>query len=77
MRLTVLNNDHGERIWPGRERITVYLNGVGGKYVFTADDQKGEVIAAALDCLGNLIAENGEIKRRKLLGQVRIERCPR
>ena len=77
MRLTVLSNDPGERIWASRERITVYLNGVEVKYVFTADDQKGEVIAATLDCLGNLIAENGEIKRQKLLGQVRIERCPR
>lgn len=28
MRLTVLSNDPGERIWPSRERITVYLNGV-------------------------------------------------
>ena len=76
MRLTVLSNDPGERIWPSRERITVYLNGVEVKYVFTADDQKGEDIAV-LDRRGYLTAENGEVKRQRLLGQVRIERCPR
>ena len=76
MRLTVLSNDPGERIWPSRERITVYLNGVEVKYVFTADDQKGEDIAV-LDRRGYLTAENGEVMRQRLLGQVRIERCPR
>ncbi|HBH9402255.1 TPA: hypothetical protein KYC69_002840 [Escherichia coli] len=77
MRLTVLNDDPGERIEPGRERITVYLNGVEVKHVFSADDDKGEVIAAVLDRRGYLTAENGEVKRQTLLGQVRIERCPR
>lgn len=42
MRLTVLDDDPGERIQPGRERITVYLNSVEVKYVFSADDDKGE-----------------------------------
>ncbi|BCL09223.1 hypothetical protein ACVS8I_001213 [Escherichia coli] len=77
MRLTVLDDDPGERIEPGHERITVYLNSVEVKHVFSADDDKGEVIAAVLDSRGYLTAENGEVKRQTLLGQVRIERCPR
>ena len=77
MRLTVLDDDPGERIEPGRERITVFLNGVEVKHAFSADDDKGEVIAAVLDSRGYPTVENGEIKRQKLLGQVRIERCPR
>ncbi|EMM8163410.1 TPA: hypothetical protein ACXP8F_001439 [Klebsiella pneumoniae] len=77
MRLTVLDDDTGERIEPGRERITVFLNGVEVKHAFSADDDKGEVIAAVLDSRGYPTVENGEIKRQKLLGQVRIERCPR
>ncbi|WP_171882581.1 hypothetical protein [Klebsiella quasipneumoniae] len=54
MRLTVIDDDTGERIKPGRERITVYLNDVEVKYVFSADDDKGEVIAAVLDSQGYL-----------------------
>ncbi|SXF15109.1 hypothetical protein WCU47_07030 [Klebsiella quasipneumoniae] len=77
MRLTVLDDDTGERIEPGRERITVYLNGVEVKHVFSADDDKGEVIAAVLDSRGYPTVENGEVKRQTLSGQVRIERCPR
>lgn len=77
MRLTVLDDDPGERIEPGHERITVYLNGVEVKHVFSADDDKGEVIAAVLDSRGYPTAENGEVKRQTLIGQVRIERCPR
>ena len=77
MHLTVLDDDPGEYIEPGRERITVYLNGVEVKHAFSADDDKGEVIAAVLDSRGYPTVENGEIKRQKLLGQVRIERCPR
>lgn len=76
MRLTVLNDDPGERIEPGRELITVYLNGVEVKHAYSADDDKGEVIAAVLDSRGNLTAENGEVKRQTLYGTVRIERCP-
>ncbi|WP_377286113.1 hypothetical protein [Raoultella ornithinolytica] len=48
MRLTVLDDDPGERIEPGRERITVYLDGVEVKHVFSADSDKGEVIAPCL-----------------------------
>ncbi|HHL5069217.1 TPA: hypothetical protein ACQ8EK_003967 [Klebsiella quasipneumoniae] len=77
MRLTVLKDDLGEFIEPGRERITVYLNNIEVKAVFSADDDKGEVIAAVLDCRGYPTTENGEVKRQTLLGQVRIERCPR
>lgn len=57
MRLTVLDDDPGERIEPGRERITVYLDGVEVKHVFSADSDKGEVIA--VDSRGYLTAENG------------------
>jgi hypothetical protein len=74
MRLTVLDDDTGERIEPGRERITVYLNGVEVKHVFSADDDKGEVIAAVHDSRGHFTAENGEVKRQTLFGQVRIVR---
>lgn len=77
MRLTVLDDDPGERIVPGRERITVYLDGVEVKHVFSADDDKGEVIVAVRDSRGHIIAENGEVKRQKLFGWVRVERCPR
>ena len=77
MRLTVLDDDTGERIEPGRERITVYLNGVEVKHVFSADDDKGEVIAAVLDRRGYLTAENGEVKRQTLFGHVWIERSPK
>lgn len=34
MRVTVLDDDSGERIIPGRERITVYLNGIKVKHAF-------------------------------------------
>ncbi|HDU2896284.1 hypothetical protein [Klebsiella aerogenes] len=74
MRLTVLDDDPGERIVPGHERVTVYLDGNEVKHVFSADDDKGEVIAAVLDRRGYLIAENGEVKRQTLFGQVRIVR---
>lgn len=77
MRLTVLDDDPGEHIVPGRERITVYLDGNEVKHVFSADDDKGEVIAAVLDSRGHITAENGEVKRETLFGHVRIERCPR
>ncbi|EKD8976344.1 TPA: hypothetical protein L9G83_005598 [Klebsiella pneumoniae] len=77
MRLTVLDEDPGERIEPGRERITVYLDGIEVKYSFSADSDKGEVIAAVLDSRGYPTAKNGEVKRETLFGHVRIERCPR
>ncbi|MRG07061.1 hypothetical protein [Klebsiella oxytoca] len=77
MRLTVLDDDPGERIEPGRERITVYLDCVEVKHVFSADSDKGEVIAAVLDSRGYPTAENGEVKRETLFGHVRIERSPK
>ncbi|HEC2618097.1 hypothetical protein [Raoultella ornithinolytica] len=61
MRVTVLDDDPGERIIPGRERITVYLNGIEVKHAFSADDDKGEVIAAVLDSRCYFTAENGEV----------------
>lgn len=74
MRLTVLDDDPGERITPGREHITVFLDGAEVKCVFTADDEKGEVIAAVLDERGHMTAENGEVKRKALYGKVTINR---
>lgn len=74
MRLTVLDDDTGERIEPGSERITVYLNGVEIKHAFSADDERGEVIAAVCDSHGHFTAELGEVKRQTLFGQVRIVR---
>ncbi|HDT0534397.1 TPA: hypothetical protein ACRR1E_003130 [Klebsiella quasipneumoniae] len=77
MRVTVLDDDPGERIISGRESITVYLNGIEVKHAFSADDDKGEVIAAVLDSRGYLTAENGEVKHQTLFGQVWIERSPK
>lgn len=76
MRITVLDDAPGERIVPGRERITVYLNGVEVKHAVTADDGKGEVIAAVLDSRGRLTVENSEVKLQTLFGTVMIERRP-
>ncbi|EPR8379424.1 hypothetical protein R0E42_001060 [Klebsiella variicola] len=52
VRLNVLDDFPGERTEPGRERITVYLNGVKVKLALSANDDKGEVIAAVLDSCG-------------------------
>ncbi|MGK0703687.1 hypothetical protein ACSFCW_09375 [Yokenella regensburgei] len=40
----------------------------------TADDEKGEVIAAVLDERGYITAEKGEVKRQTLYGKVTITR---
>jgi hypothetical protein len=74
MRLTVLDDDPGIRIDPGEERYVVYLDGVEVKHVFTADDEKGVIIAAVPDERGYLSAENGEVKRQTLYGTVTIQR---
>lgn len=74
MRLTVLDDDPGRKINLAQERYTVYLDGVEVKHVFTADDEKGEVIAAVLDERGYVVAENGEVKRQTLYGAVIIKR---
>lgn len=73
MRLTVLDDDPGIRICPG-QRYNVYLDGEKVKSCFTADDEKGEVVAAVLDEHDRMIAENGEVKRQTLYGTVRIEK---
>ncbi|MEY1226018.1 hypothetical protein AB7098_15615 [Klebsiella aerogenes] len=77
MRITVLDDDLGRKVNPRIERYAVFLDGVEVKHVFTADSDKGEVIAAVLDSQGYLTAENGEVKRETVFGHVRIERCPR
>lgn len=77
MRITVLDDDPGRKVNPGMERYAVFLDVVEVKHVFTADSDKGEVIAAALDSQGYLTVENGEVKHETLFGHVRIERCPR
>ncbi|EAZ0187117.1 hypothetical protein BFX96_04680 [Salmonella enterica] len=74
MRLTVLDDDPGRKINLAQERYTVYLDGVEVKHVFTADDEKGEVIAAVLNDRGYMTAENGELKRQSLYGKVTIKR---
>lgn len=74
MRVTVLDDDPGERIIPGRERITVYLDGVEVKYCQTADDITGEVVDSELDDKGRILVVNGEVQRRIRYGKVRIER---
>jgi len=77
MRITVLDDDPGERIIPGRERITVYLDGAEVKCCLTADDVKGEVVDIERDYSGRMLAVNGEVQRRTRYGKVRIVRCPR
>lgn len=77
MRLTVLDDDSGKKINPGVERYTVFLDDIEVKHVFTADDEKGEVIAAVPDENGYMTTENGEVKRHTLYGSVRIEPCQR
>ncbi|HDR2331880.1 hypothetical protein NOX23_15330 [Enterobacter kobei] len=74
MRITVLDDDHGRRINPAQERYAVFLDGVEVKQVFTADDEKGEIIAAVPDDRGYMMAENGEVKRQRLYGKVTIKR---
>ncbi|WP_435391063.1 hypothetical protein [Escherichia coli] len=66
-----------EKINLSKERYSVYLNGVEVKHVFTADDEKGEVIAAVPDERGYMTTDNGEVKRQTLYGSVRIEPCQR
>lgn len=75
MRLTMLDDDPGEKVIPGRERITVYLDGVEVKRCLTADDEKGEVVCIMANDEGRILVENGESKRHTLHGSVRIERC--
>jgi hypothetical protein len=74
MRITVLDDDPGERIIPGRERITVYLNGEEVKRCQTADDILGEVVDIECDDNGRILVVNGEVQRRMRCGKVRIER---
>ncbi|EDQ6417775.1 TPA: hypothetical protein R4D36_000857 [Salmonella enterica subsp. enterica serovar Reading] len=49
MRLTVLDDDPGRKIDLRKERYLVLVDGKEIKHAFTADDEKGEVIAAELD----------------------------
>ncbi|MGK9173246.1 hypothetical protein KXR87_08440 [Yokenella regensburgei] len=77
MRITVLEDDPGERIIPGRESITVYLDGVEVKTCLTADDVKGEVVYVERDYRGHIVAVNGEVQHRIRYGEVKIERLPR
>lgn len=74
MRLTVLDDDPGRKINLAQERYTVFLNGAEVKHVYTADDEKGEVISAVLDERGYVATDNAEVKRQTLYGTVRIER---
>ncbi|GJK86871.1 TPA: hypothetical protein R4X42_000041 [Citrobacter farmeri] len=74
MRLTVLDDDPGRKINLGVERYAVFLNGAEVKHVYTADDEKGEVISAVLDERGYVATDKGEVKRQTLYGTVRIER---
>lgn len=75
MRITVLDDDPGEQIIPGRELITVYLNGEEVKRCQTVDDVLGEVVYIESDDNGRILVVNGEVQRRTRHGQVRIERC--
>ncbi|WP_254427585.1 hypothetical protein [Salmonella enterica] len=71
----MLEGDPGERIAPGA-RYDVYLDGLRVPHVLTADDGKGEVLAADVDERGHMqIDEAGSgIKTRVLYGRVEIRR---
>lgn len=73
MRLTVLDDDPGRKIDLRKERYLVLVDGKEIKNVFSADDEKGEVIAAELDPDGFMVAENGEVKRITIHGTVEIK----
>lgn len=74
MRITVLDDDPGQRIHPAVERYKVFLDGVEVKHCFAADDEKGEVICAVFKD-ERIVLESGEVKRQTLRGSVRIEPC--
>jgi hypothetical protein len=74
MRITVLDDDPGQRIDPAVERYKVFLDGVEAKHCFAADDEKGEVICAVFKD-DRIVLESGEVKRQTLRGSVRIEPC--
>ncbi|ATA23523.1 hypothetical protein BIY26_09445 [Brenneria goodwinii] len=73
MRLTVLDDDPGQKIRIGIDRYRVWLDDKEVRHCLTADDDKGEVISIVTDENGWMVAENGEVKRRTRYGQVRIE----
>ena len=75
MRITVLDDDLGERIIPGRERINGYLDGEEVKHCQTADDVLGLVVCTESDSNGRIFLVNGEVQSRTRYGQVKIERC--
>ncbi|ENT7734736.1 TPA: hypothetical protein ACTV4G_003958 [Citrobacter freundii] len=74
MRLTVLDDDPGRKIDLRKERYLVLVDGKEIKHVFTADDEKGEVIAAGLGPDGFIVVDNGEVKRIAIRGTVEIKR---
>ena len=74
MRITVLDDDPGERIIPGRERINVYLDGEEVKRCQTADDVLGQVVCIECDGNGNILLVNGEVQSQTRYGHVKIER---
>ncbi|WP_449545787.1 hypothetical protein [Lelliottia amnigena] len=74
MRITVLDDDPGRKIDPRKERYVVRVDGEVIKTVHSADDEKGEVIVAALDRDGFLVVDKGEVKRETIYGAVDIQR---
>ncbi|HAU4359679.1 hypothetical protein [Klebsiella oxytoca] len=73
MRLTVLDDDPGRKIDLRKERYLVLVDGKEIKNVFSADDEKGEVIAAEIGSDGFIVVENEEVKRITIYGSVEIK----
>ncbi|WP_407056495.1 hypothetical protein [Citrobacter amalonaticus] len=73
MRLTVLDDDPGRKINPGVERYAVFLNGAEVKHVYSADDEKGEVISAVLD--GGSVTGAGAANPQIRRSRERVEPC--
>lgn len=80
MRITVLDDDPGRKVDLSRERYRVLVDGVSIPKVFTADDEKGEVLAADVDEDGGFVLdENNQmnIKTKMIYGRVEIKRVYR
>ena len=76
MRITIDDDDPGELLKPGQERIKVCLNGNEVPHCITADDEKGEVVTVVQNESGYVVTEAGDVKRETLYGSVIIERKP-
>lgn len=76
MRLSTREDDPG--YVRGLAGVKVFFNGYERKHVFTADEEKGMIVAAALDAQGRvqLNADRSDVLTETLYGVVRMELPP-